>query len=111
VDDLANDGDHLLRTLAALANPIRMRILATLLTDGSAYISQLARTTGIGRPLLHLHLKKLASVGLVTMRHEISASGKALNFIEIAPFSIELSPWTIAAAVQSMSDDPSKTET
>ncbi|UIJ72640.1 helix-turn-helix domain-containing protein [Aurantimonas sp. HBX-1] len=108
---MANDGDHLLRTLVALANPHRMRILATLLTEGSTYISQLARTVGIGRPLLHLHLKKLESAGLVTMQHEISDSGKALNFVEVVPFSIELSPWTIAAAVQSMSDDPGRTET
>lgn len=104
------EGDALLRTLSALANPLRMRMLATLLTEGPAYVSQLARTVGISRPLLHLHLKKLEEAGLVTTRREMSDSGKALSFIDVVPFDIALSPWTIAEAVRTMKDDPNSTE-
>jgi DNA-binding transcriptional ArsR family regulator len=102
------DGDELLRTLSALANPHRMRILATLLSGGPAYISQLARSVGISRPLLHLHLKKMEEAGLVTARHEISESGKALNFIDIVPFEISLSPRTITEAVRTLNEQPNK---
>ena len=45
-------GDELLAALSALANPHRLRIVASL-TQGRNYVSQLARDLGIGRPLLH----------------------------------------------------------
>jgi DNA-binding transcriptional ArsR family regulator len=57
------DGDRLLAMLAALANPHRLRIVAALATGGRNYVSQLARDIGLSRPLLHLHLQKLAEAG------------------------------------------------
>jgi len=56
---LAISGDRLLATLAALANPHRLRIVAALSANGRNYVSRLAREVGISRPLLHLHLHKL----------------------------------------------------
>ena len=44
-------GDALVETLAALANPIRLRIVATL-AGGRDYVSHLAREIGVSRPLL-----------------------------------------------------------
>jgi DNA-binding transcriptional ArsR family regulator len=96
-------GDHLLAALAALANPHRLRIVAALHQQGRTYVSQLARTLGISRPLLHLHLKKLEEAGLVTSRLEISADGKALNYFEAAPFGIALTPASIAEAARTLS--------
>lgn len=96
-------GDQLLAALAALANPHRLHIIATLSTRGRNYVSQLAREIGISRPLLHLHLQKLQAAGLVTSQLELSADGKALNFFEAAPFAVTLTPATIAAAVRSLS--------
>ncbi|KAA0596782.1 putative transcriptional regulator [Azospirillum lipoferum] len=95
-------GDQLLEMLSALANPHRLRILATLSSMGRTYVSQLAREIGISRPLLHLHLRKLEEAGLVTSRLEISPDGKALNFFEVAPFAIELTPAAIAEAAPSL---------
>ncbi|MBY6264086.1 ArsR family transcriptional regulator [Azospirillum sp. 412522] len=95
-------GDQLLETLSALANPHRLRIVATLSTMGRTYVSQLAREIGISRPLLHLHLRKLEEAGLVTSRLEVSPDGKALNFFEVAPFAIELTPAAIAEAAHSL---------
>lgn len=95
-------GDRLLETLSALANPHRLRIVATLSTMGRTYVSQLAREIGISRPLLHLHLRKLEEAGLVTSRLEVSPDGKALNFFEVAPFAIELTPTAIAEAAPSL---------
>ena len=65
-------GDQLLAMLAALANPLRLRIVAALGAGGRNYVSQLAREIGISRPLLHLHLQKLEAAGLVTSQHEVS---------------------------------------
>jgi predicted transcriptional regulator len=103
-----SNGDQLLDSLAALANPHRLRILAALRTKGRSYVSQLAREIGISRPLLHLHLRKLEDAGLVTSRMELSKDGKALNYFEIAPFDIALTPNSIAEAAQTLSATPAK---
>src|SRR3984957_17243559 len=94
-------GDHLLAARGALANPHRLRIIAALSAEGRNYVSRLAREVGISRPLLHLHLQKLADAGLVTHKLELSSDGKALNYFEVVDFSFELSPTTIAEAARS----------
>ncbi len=95
-------GDRLLAALGALANPHRLRIVAALSANGRNYVSRLAREVGISRPLLHLHLQKLEEAGLVTSKLELSADGKALNYIEVAEFDIELTPATIVEAATSL---------
>ena len=98
----------MLATLAALANPHRLRIIAALSSDGRNYISQLAREIGISRPLLHLHLQKLEEAGLVTGRLELSTDGKALNYFEVNKFDFELTPAAIAKAANSLTTKPEK---
>ena len=100
-----SEGNALLARLAALANPHRLRIVATLAAGGRNYISQLAREIGISRPLLHLHLAKLEEAGLVTSKLELSSDGKALNYFEVADFDIELTPAAIAKAVRSLKSE------
>ena len=92
--------------LAALSNPHRLRIIGVLVSGGRNYVSQLARELGISRPLLHLHLQKLEDAGLVTSKLELSADGKALNFFDVADFSVEITPAMIAEAAQSLSTNP-----
>jgi DNA-binding transcriptional ArsR family regulator len=103
-----SEGDALLARLAALSNPHRLRIVAALQTGGRNYISALAREIGISRPLLHLHLAKLEEAGLVTSKLELSPDGKALNFFEVTPFALSLSPEAIAEAAKSLTP-PSNT--
>jgi predicted transcriptional regulator len=98
-------GDELLAALSALANPHRLRIVASL-TQGRNYVSQLARDLGIGRPLLHMHLQRLETAGLVTSRLELSDDGKAMRYFEVAPFLLDVSPAGIAAAVETLSNEP-----
>ena len=98
----------MLSILAALDNPHRLRIIALLQTDGRNYISQLARQIGISRPLLHLHLNKLEEAGLVVSQLELSKDGKALNFFDIAPFSLDLTPALIADAAKTLTPKPDK---
>ncbi len=96
----------MLLMLAALANPHRLRILAALATGGRNYVSQLAREIGISRPLLHLHLQKLEAAGLVVSQMELSSDGKALNYFDVSPFDVALTPAAIAAAASSLTTNP-----
>ncbi|MCT8990823.1 helix-turn-helix domain-containing protein [Chelativorans sp. SCAU2101] len=98
----------MLRVFSALANPHRLRIVATLSANGRNYISQLAREVGISRPLLHLHLQKLEEAGLVTSKLELSDDGKALNYFEVTDFKIVVSPRMIETAVQTLTADSKK---
>jgi DNA-binding transcriptional ArsR family regulator len=98
----ATTGDQLITILSALANPQRLRILAAL-SEHQVYVSELARELQISRPLLHMHLNRLESAGLITGRHEISADGKALRYFEVADFSEQLTPQRISEAVKTLS--------
>lgn len=107
---MTGHGDLLLEVLSALANPHRLRIIAVLSVNGRTYVSQLARELGISRPLLHLHLRKLQEAGLVSSQLELSPEGKALNYLEVAPFDLTLTPSIIAEAIRSQAAIPGKTD-
>jgi predicted transcriptional regulator len=97
-------GDELLRMLATLANPHRMRVVAALAEDRN-YVSSLARDLGISRALLQVHLRKLEAAGLISASVEVSADGKAMKFYEVAPFALHLTPETIKVAAQTLSTE------
>lgn len=88
--------------LSALANPHRLRIIAALSAGGRNYVSQMAREIGISRPLLHLHLQKLESAGLVSSELEVSDDGKARNYFVVNNFDFALTPGAIAEAAKSL---------
>src|SRR4051794_5022962 len=94
-------GDDLVEMLAALANPLRLRIVATL-AGGRDYVSHLARVIGISRPLLHMHLQRLEAVGLVVGHLELSEDGKAMKFFEVADFDLHLTASSLPSAVQDL---------
>lgn len=96
-------GDRLVRVLAALANPHRIRILAALAAE-RVHVSGLARQVGLSRPLVHMHLQRLEAAGLVAGSLELSDDGKALKFFEVTPFALELTPAVIAAAAETLTD-------
>ena len=100
------EGDRLLATLAALANPHRMRVVAALAVGGRNYVSRLAREIGISRPLLHLHLQKLEDAGLVTSQMELSQDGKALNYFDVTDFAFHLTPAAVADAAKTLTAKP-----
>ncbi len=95
-------GDELIKILEAMANPHRLRIIA-LLAGRRIHVSQLAREVMISRPLLYMHLKRLENAGLVTSEMELSEDGKAMNYYEITPFVLQLSPESIVEAVKTLS--------
>ena len=94
-------GDELLTALAAMANPMRLRIVAAV-AEHRKFVSQLARELGISRPLLYLHLQRLEAAGLVKGTLELSSDGKAMKFFEAVPFEVTLTPERIAAAIETL---------
>lgn len=94
-------GDELVEMLAALANPIRLRILARL-AGGRDYVSHLAREIGISRPLLHMHLQKLEAAGLISGTLELSEDGKAMKYFQVTEFDLHLTASVLAEAAQTL---------
>jgi DNA-binding transcriptional ArsR family regulator len=86
--------------LTAVANPLRLRIVAEL-SGGRVHVSELARRLGISRPLLYMHLDRLEKAGLVTGQLELSEDGKAMKYFELAPFELRVTAQEIAEAVRS----------
>jgi predicted transcriptional regulator len=97
-------GDELLRVLATLANPHRLRVVAALAAERN-YVSQLARELDISRALLQVHLRKLEAAGLVAADIEVSQDGKAMKFYDVTPFALLLTPQTIMAAARTLRAD------
>ena len=94
-------GDALLRILATLANPHRLRVVAALARERN-YVSRLASELGISRALLQVHLRKLEAAGLVSATMEVSEDGKAMKFYEVTPFTLHLTPEVIATAARTL---------
>jgi DNA-binding transcriptional ArsR family regulator len=97
-------GDDLIAMLAALANPLRLRIVARLAQQRD-YVSHLAREIGISRPLLHMHLQRLEAAGLVAGTLELSEDGKAMKYYEVTGFDLHLTPTVLAEAVKTLSKE------
>jgi DNA-binding transcriptional ArsR family regulator len=99
-------GDELVEMLAALANPLRLRIVGTL-ARGRDYVSHLAREIGISRPLLHMHLQRLEAAGLIAGALELSDDGKAMKYYEVTDFALHLDASTVADAARTLTrSDP-----
>ncbi|GAA4059534.1 ArsR/SmtB family transcription factor [Nonomuraea soli] len=94
-------GDELLAMLSALANPLRLRIVAQL-AGGRDYVSHLAREIGISRPLLHMHLQRLEAAGLIVGSLELSDDGKAMKYYEVVDFDLHLTASALAEAVRTL---------
>jgi len=95
---LTGNETTLLTQLQALAHPVRLWIISNLADGRRAFVSQLAKEAGISRPLMKMHLLKLERAGLVRSAFEAAESGKLANFYEISPFSLAISPQSIAEA-------------
>jgi len=101
-------GDELVEMLAALANPIRLRVVATL-ANGRDYVSHLAREIGVSRPLLHMHLQRLEAAGLIVGNFELSDDGKAMKYYEVTDFNLHLTAAALAEAARTLTrTDPEK---
>ena len=101
---MEKSGDEMIEVLAALANPHRLRMLG-LLQAGRNYVSQIARDVGLSRPLVHMHLQKLEAAGLIAGALEVSDDGKAMKYFDVTPFSIRLTPNSVAAIAAALTTE------
>jgi DNA-binding transcriptional ArsR family regulator len=90
---------ELMSVLTAVANPLRLRIVAEL-SGGRVHVSELARRLGISRPLLYMHLDRLEKAGLIVGQLELSDDGKAMKYFELSPFEVRLTAEAITEAVR-----------
>lgn len=97
----APTGDELIQLFATLASPHRLRVVAALVGRRN-YVSQLARELNISRSLLQVHLRRLEAAGLISATTEVSEEGKAMKFYQVRPFTVQLTPEAIAAAVRTL---------
>jgi DNA-binding transcriptional ArsR family regulator len=97
-------GPELIAVLGALANPLRLRVVAEL-SSGPVHVSELARRLGISRPLLYMHLDRLEKAGLISGHLELSGDGKAMKYFELTPFEISVTAETITEAVRAAPQD------
>ena len=89
--------------MAALANPLRLRIVGQL-AIGRDYVSHLAREIGISRPLLHMHLQKLETAGVIVGNLELSHDGKAMKYYELADLDLQIDAKSLAEAARSLTE-------
>jgi DNA-binding transcriptional ArsR family regulator len=106
---LTSEAD-LLAVLTAVANALRLRVVAEL-SAGRVHVSELARRLGISRPLLYMHLDRLEKAGLITGQLELSEDGKAMKYYELVPFELRLDAQVITAAVRASEQDTETKET
>ena len=93
---MSEERERMVRTLKALANPIRLRMIASL-SESPKHLYALAKELGLSYPLAHLHLKALRRLGLVReIREERKAEGlPSVKYYAPAPFKLILSPESI----------------
>jgi DNA-binding transcriptional ArsR family regulator len=101
---------ELMGVLTAVANPLRLRVVAEL-SGGRVHVSELARRLGISRPLLYMHLDRLEKAGLVTGHLELSEDGKAMKYYDLVPFELRLDARVITEAVRATEQHPEMRET
>ncbi len=85
------------RTLKALADPARVRLLSIVAasSEGETCVCDLTEPLGLAQPTVSHHMKLLADAGLVTREKR----GK-LAFYAIAPRARETVEWAVRAALQ-----------
>jgi DNA-binding transcriptional ArsR family regulator len=98
--------DELVTLLTAIAQPLRMRVIAEL-AAGRVHVSELARRLGLSRPLLYMHLDRLEKAGLVSGTLELSDDGKAMKYFELVPFDVRVTP---DAVIDALARDPKEGE-
>jgi DNA-binding transcriptional ArsR family regulator len=91
--------EELLARLTAVGHPLRLRIIAEL-AGGRVHVSELARRLDMSRPLLYMHLDKLEKADMVTGHLELSDDGKAMKYLELAPFEFRINAQTVIDALR-----------
>lgn len=61
----------------------------------------------MSRPLVYMHLERLETAGLVSGHLELSADGKAMKYIRLEPFELNV---TVDTIIDALREDQQATE-
>lgn len=97
---MSEDGlQTLVKTLKALSNPIRLRIIASL-AEEPKHAYALAKEMGLSYPLTHLHLKGLRKLGLIReIEQDKRTEGRPTRTYAPVEFELHLTPEKIRDTV------------
>ncbi|MGC8663929.1 MAG: ArsR/SmtB family transcription factor [Thermoplasmata archaeon] len=84
--------EWLIRTMKALSNPIRLKIIASLQREPK-HIYALAKELQLSYPLIHLYLQSLEDLGIVKSKiDESKVDERERRIYSIVPFQFSITP-------------------
>src|SRR3989344_5098202 len=95
--------------IKALDNPIKLKILAFLIEDGSKSITDISKDLDINFSTTHKYLEQLEAAELVTSKQVSENRLKRLFYIN--DFDVQLSPSGISNLISATNKTPSKIKT
>ena len=95
------DMEKLVEKLKALANPLRLRIIASLAKEPKN-VYRVSKELGLSYPLTHLHVKRLKKLGFLeeTKRIEQAEGMPSQKFYAPTEFIITVTPEIISKIVR-----------
>ena len=98
---MKSDMEKLVEKLKALANPLRLRIIATLVEEPKN-VYRISKELGLSYPLAHLHVKRLKKLGFLmeTKRIEQAVGMPSQKFYAPTEFTIMVAPEIISKLVK-----------
>jgi len=95
--------------IKAVDNPIKLKILALLIEEGSKSITDISKDLDINFSTTHKYLEQLEAAGLVTSKQVSENRLKRLFYIN--DFDVQLSPSGISNLISATNKTPSKIKT
>jgi len=93
--------EKLVEKLKALANPLRLRIIASLAVEPKN-VYRVSKELGLSYPLTHLHVKRLKKLGFLkeTKRIEQAEGMPSQKFYAPTEFNINVTPEIISKIIR-----------
>ena len=96
---LREETQQLVKTLAALANPARFRILEILAQRPRTIVADIVEQLPIAQATVSQHLAVLKDAGLIFGERDGSGQCCRIDFETVPRFAQEISAWTLRLAV------------
>ncbi|MBI4095568.1 MAG: ArsR family transcriptional regulator [DPANN group archaeon] len=94
------------RKIQALDNPVKLKILAMLIEEGSKSVTDISKDMRLNFSTAHKYLEQLQAAGLVSSKEVSENRLKRMFFVE--PFDLDISPQGIAKIVENKKKDQPK---
>ncbi|MFC2095452.1 ArsR/SmtB family transcription factor [Candidatus Bipolaricaulota bacterium] len=101
---LHEETQQLVKTLAALANPARFRILEILARQPRTIVADIVDQLPIAQATVSQHLSVLRDAGLIFGERDGSGQCCRVNFETVSQFAQDIAAWTLRLAVLGIQD-------